>query len=345
MIKSLWITIFTALIIICNAQKKAVTETGDAVFLYPDGTWKYVKSENNIDTIKTNLTKFNKSADATFLLKSKNGINGFWLNPKKWTFGKSISNSQAEFEFSLKGESLQGIVLIEPTEIPLESFKSIAIENAKVSIPDIHIIHQEYRIVNGLKILFLQLEGTTSGMKIIYSCYYYSGSNTSIQFLTYTYQNVFNKYSKVAEDLLNGIVELEDTDVKEIKSNKSDSLPQGISSVDNNCKKQFVGNWQYDVIDSRDLKKKEVVVVRTIDKTLEYMDNKKYVYEYDNKWISNCKYELIFKRTTDPNFKLINIGEIISVEIDQIDNEQMSYTSEFRNNIKKGEMVKIKPIK
>ena len=72
---------------ICFGQQKALTETGDEVILYDDGTWKYT---NQAETtfIDTNKVEFKKNDNSTFLLKSKKFNIGVWINPKKWKFIK-----------------------------------------------------------------------------------------------------------------------------------------------------------------------------------------------------------------------------------------------------------------
>ena len=63
--------LFIFIISICNAQTKAITDTGDEVILYSDGTWKYANAEKQtITEIKTNPNVFEKGSEASFLLKS-----------------------------------------------------------------------------------------------------------------------------------------------------------------------------------------------------------------------------------------------------------------------------------
>jgi hypothetical protein len=73
----------------------------------------------------------------------------------------------------------------------------------------------------------------------------------------------------------------------------------------------------------------KVNVERTLSKTVEYQNNKKFMFEYDSKWIDNCRYELIFKRTTKPNYIDIKVGEKIVVEILEINKEHMTYKATF----------------
>ncbi len=85
--------------------------------------------------------------------------------------------------------------------------KGIAIENAKDAAPDIKVINEEYRSVNGVQVLMMQMSGTIRGMRFTYYGYYYSNSNGTIQLLTYTGENLFPNYLNDIEEFLNGLVE------------------------------------------------------------------------------------------------------------------------------------------
>ena len=198
--------IFISSITILSAQEKAVTETGEEVILYADGTWNYLDSELEVKEIPVNKKSFKKSKNASFLLKSSRVNLGFWLDPKKWSFKKAANNEDAEYELQLKNGDLYGMIITEKVEIPLETLKDIAIENGRAVAPDLKIVKEEYRNVNGTKVLLIQMNGTTQGIKFSYYGYYYSNSNGTIQFVTYTSQNLLDTYVNDCEELLNGIV-------------------------------------------------------------------------------------------------------------------------------------------
>jgi hypothetical protein len=191
------------------SQKKAVTENGEEVILYTNGTWKYVNdSANEEKEIPVNPKAFTKSNTSSFLLKSNKFNVGVWIDPKKWSFKKADKNDAAEYEFELKGKDLYGMMINELVEIPLESLKKIAIENAKEVAPDIELIKEEYRTVNGHKVLMMQLNGTTQGIKFSYYGYYYSNENGTMQMVLYTSQNLLKNYLTEIESHLNGFVVL-----------------------------------------------------------------------------------------------------------------------------------------
>jgi len=190
----------------CSAQIKAVTESGDEVILYDNKTWDYSNAEVKEEKeIKTNSATFSKSKDASFFLKSKTVTDlGIYLNPKKWSFKKSESDAESEYTFELKGKDAYGMIITERIEVPLNTLKGLAIDNAKSIAPDIKVVMEEYRIVNGKKVFCMQMNGTTQGVKFSYFGYYYAYEHGTIQFITYTSQSLLNEYKPDMEELLNG---------------------------------------------------------------------------------------------------------------------------------------------
>lgn len=191
-------------------QVKAVTDKGDEVILYSDGTWKYLNQDNHqIDSIALNPNAFVKPATSTFLVKSKNADFGVWLDPKKWSFVKGKDGEVAEYEFEYKGDDIYGMFITEKVEVPLENLSVIALENAKDAAPDVQIMHQEYRMVNDKKVLTLQMNGTMQGIKFSYYGYYFSSEVGTVQFVMYTSANLLKNSLPAMESLLNGFVWLQ----------------------------------------------------------------------------------------------------------------------------------------
>jgi len=188
------------------SQIKAITETGDEVWLFDDGTWLYTSEVASDESpISVNNELFTKNSKATFNVKSNKIDIGIWINPKEWSFTKNAENEAAEFQFQKKDEDLYALLIAERAEIPLENLRSIAIQNAKSVAPDLKILREEYRIVNGNKVLMMQMSGTVQGIKFVYFGYYYTFEKGSVQFLSYTALNLFETYAKDMEALLNGL--------------------------------------------------------------------------------------------------------------------------------------------
>lgn len=206
--KTIFVLLFMASVLSIYGQKRAVTETGEEVFLYDDGTWKYKENPIEEKEIHVNTKRFTKNKESSFLLKSNKVNVGIWLNPKKWSFNKAEGASESEYQFELKSGDLYGMLIAEKIEIPLETMRLIALENGREAAPDLHIVKEEYRKVNGLKVLLLQMNGTMQGVKFSYYGYYFSNSNGTLQFITYTAQNLLEEHKGTCEELLNGLVEL-----------------------------------------------------------------------------------------------------------------------------------------
>jgi hypothetical protein len=189
------------------AGQTAVTDTGEKVILNSDGTWVHADSAPKpAQKIETNKKKFDKPKDSTFLLKSTRNNSAYWINTGKWSFAKTQADAAAEYRFQLKGKDLYGMVITEGIEIPLDSLADIALTNARGVAPDMKMIMQEYRVVNGKKVIYMEMKGTMKGIHFTYHGYYYSNSSGSTQFVAYTATNTVAKYESEMNDLLNGLV-------------------------------------------------------------------------------------------------------------------------------------------
>jgi len=198
-------------IIICllsfavSAGQKAVTDEGDIVILSSDGTWKYEdNSADIVPEILMNTSSFEKGKESTFTLKSKANNSAFSIDPKSWSFKKSEDTNTREYEFTLNGEDLYGLAITEAIEVDLVNLSQLALQNAKDAAPDASITKQEYRIVNGNKVIYLEIDGTIQGIKFKYLGYYYSDKSGSTQYMTYTGASLVGKYKNEIENFLNG---------------------------------------------------------------------------------------------------------------------------------------------
>ena len=193
----------------CFAQKTAVTETGEMVVLYEDGTWTYLHKDSiAVEEIPMNPNKYSKSIDSPFLLKSTRINMGCYIDPVKWTFKRAEENEAAEYEINNMELGLYGMMITEKLDLPLESLANIALDNARDAAPDVTVIKKEYRMVNGLKVLMMRMTGTIQNIKFSYYGYYYSTSMGATQFLVYSSEDLVDKNLGEIEELLNGLVEL-----------------------------------------------------------------------------------------------------------------------------------------
>lgn len=190
-----------------HAQVSAITESGDQVILYKDGTWKYLNdSLIEASEIPFNNTEFKKDDDATFMVKSKKMNVGLYINPKKWTFSKGSSNDAAEYLFQKKDDDFYAMIITEKVPIPVETLRGIAIDNARNVAPDVIVEKEEYRMVNGLKVLLMQMTGTMNGLKFTYYSYYFSNDEGTLQLVSYSGEKMLKDHIPVVENFINGLV-------------------------------------------------------------------------------------------------------------------------------------------
>ena len=177
---------------------KARTETGKDVILLADGTWKYV-----IEDTPPSTAVANKPAGSASIFKAPNGGFGIWYDDSKWIMEPKSEHGTAEFK--LKRGDAYVIVLIEELNVPLATLREVALENAKAAAPDVKVIFEETRTVNKKDVLCMKFEGTVKGISLTYYGYYYGGKQGSIQLLTFTGRDLFQKYEKDMTDFLNGL--------------------------------------------------------------------------------------------------------------------------------------------
>ena len=103
-----------------------------------------------------------------------------------------------------------------------------------------------------------------------------------------------------------------------------------------NCRKYFAGKWKYE-----QYAPETAYVIRTLDKQIEYVENGKYHYDFDIKWLSDCSYQLIYKGTNSSTPAKAKIGETTIVEIVDIEATEMKYHTKFRNLEEVGKMTKL----
>lgn len=198
------------LVSVSTAQIIGLTETGDEVLLYKDGTWKYKNAEAAAELeIVTNNTPYVKDENANFLSKSSKVNVGVWIDTKKWSFEKADPNDAAELKFNKKNDDIYGMLITEKMGVPVETLADVAYQNAVEAAPDVEITKKEYRTVNGLKVIMMQMMGTIQEIKFVYFSYYYATDNGAVQMIAYTSQNLFEEYKDEMEKLINGLVELE----------------------------------------------------------------------------------------------------------------------------------------
>lgn len=204
---SLCLLVFTILSTHSLAQINAITDTGEEVVLFDNKTWRYKDEEikDSFHLITQNPVSFMASENASFDIKSKAVDLTVALDPKTWTFARAETNEDAEYEFKLKDGDVYGMLITEKIEIPLNSLRDIALENGQQVAPNLQIIEEDRRTVNGLELLYMKMEGSFNGIDIAYIGYYYSNEQGTTQFVSYTGQSLISAYEDQIFELLNGL--------------------------------------------------------------------------------------------------------------------------------------------
>lgn len=185
-------------------DKKAITDNGDVVILKSNGTWTYESEIENVE-LTENSQNFIKDPDSTFKLKSSTNNSAFWVNPKKWNFKKNNDSAAVEYNLNSKGSDLYGMIITEGIEIKLEELVNIAFSNAQSAAPNMRVIKKEYKNVNGLKVIYMEMQGTVQSMEITYFGYYYSDAESATQYLAYTGSKLVEKHKVDIAKFLNGL--------------------------------------------------------------------------------------------------------------------------------------------
>ena len=191
--------VLSAGVAVAQNPTKARTEAGKDVLLYPDGTWKYADDASSVRE-PTGA----RPASAKLKAETPRGDFVIWYDDTKWQL-ENRPNDDDRLHFRLKHTDGYAMVLAEGLPMPLETLKMIALKNAKDAAPDAKLVSEEVRTVNGKEVVALVIEGTVSGIPFRYYGYYYSGKQGTIQFITFTGQNLFDKYKADFTNLLNGL--------------------------------------------------------------------------------------------------------------------------------------------
>lgn len=207
MIKNLALAVSLALCgVAAQAQVKAVTETGEEVVLYSDGTWKSTAAPKPGWNTRLDTLSVKKGEKSTFLVKGKKLKYGVWTNPKKWTFStdKLPSAPSTEYFFRMKDGDAYTITVPEEVQVDFEALSALGLKIAQAADPNARIVSEENRLVNGVLVKCVEMKVSVQGMGLYYIGYYYSGPEGIVRMLAFTSQNTITKYRKDMEELLNG---------------------------------------------------------------------------------------------------------------------------------------------
>ena len=179
----------------------ATTEDGRKILLYPDGTWRLLKTPVSEPST---ARAYQRPTEAKLFVKAPKGPFGVWINQQKWKQDAPVEEDASKITFRHKKGDAYAMLIAERLSIPTESLKKMVLAEAKGAAPDVRVISEEKRTLNGKKILCLKMGATIENIPFVYYGYYYSGSDGTLQVVTYTGTNFFDEFKSDFEEFLNG---------------------------------------------------------------------------------------------------------------------------------------------
>lgn len=205
-----------------NGQTLAITENGDSIFVYDNGTWSfelrdempqvnefgYLSAELEIDTLHQ---KFVFSPNAKKEAKNRWGQFLIKYDDKKWKrIPPATLNEEAELAFQGESKDIWCVVISEETEIAPDKLLRIAKKTMEVNTgAEVKIKNVECRNVNGEDIIRGTFAANFSGLNFVFDTYYFSNELGSVQFTTWTSDKLWERNREEILELLNGFVALE----------------------------------------------------------------------------------------------------------------------------------------
>lgn len=202
-----------------TAQTWAVTQKGDTIYIYDDGTWSFDKDDRPqeigiLDYLKTSFkydtisTPYSVSPNAKKNIASKYGFFEVFYDENVWRrVPPAQLNDEAEFAFMGKDNDIYVAILSEEIEIGLDNIYKIAKNNIEENLStEVDILKSEIRNVNGSDLIRGVMSFDLNGLDLVFDSYYYSDERGTVQFTTWTATNLHEKYETKILELLNGIV-------------------------------------------------------------------------------------------------------------------------------------------
>lgn len=138
---------------------------------------------------------------------SVESVYGYTFNyTSDWSDVSGQLNPDAEFEFALGQWSAYAMIISEEIEVWSQLLRDTVLENIELWWgSDIEILEEETIIHDGREVLSLQVKANIQGTVFVYWYYIYSGDEWSLQVITFTWWNLFEKYKSDLETFLKGL--------------------------------------------------------------------------------------------------------------------------------------------
>lgn len=198
------------------AQQHAVTDSGRVVLLNDNGTWQYeevistdnVAEKANDTSVDISYKKYFRPASSKAILKSQRNKTAIWYNTQSWRKNSTAFSEASEFSLTTFNGDGYCTIVTEAIQLTYGLMKEAVVKNAQSLATDFKITSEEFRNVNGRKVMCLTAKATSQGLKFSFMYYIYTGSIGTTQLICYTSDNIFNQRKRDFEELMNGFVVL-----------------------------------------------------------------------------------------------------------------------------------------
>jgi hypothetical protein len=205
--------LFTSFSLSANEGVDAITEDGQGVVLYSNGTWAFklepilpqIKKNKKVKILPTPTPVKNKKVNPKSILKGKHNAYKIVYDNTLWK-KTSSANDDAEIQLEHKAGNGFAMVIFDRSPISLEDLKKQVLTTMRSVASKVEIISEEKKRIKGHQIMLLKINSTIEDTPFSYFNYYASGKWGTIQFVTYTASALMADYEADFTTLLDGLV-------------------------------------------------------------------------------------------------------------------------------------------
>ena len=199
------------------AQLRAVTERGDTIYVYDNGTWSFYADgaasnlgeglfSEQLDIARNDVVRTGRLKDGE-RLTSRFGFYELAYDPEVWRrVPPGTLNAEAEHALVGDNNGMFMIAIAEEGEIGTENLVKVARQHMRaVAEQPIELLELDYRTVNGVPVAYASHRVRISGMDIVWMAIYHSGPAGSLQVATWTTENLYAKKKDRMQTLLDNV--------------------------------------------------------------------------------------------------------------------------------------------
>lgn len=204
------------------AQEMAITASGDTIFVFNDGTWSYDRTPRDSEIVTPETLNFAKrevEIDSTSRVLLVNEATDKVIDKETDFFSIQYSsdiwnrvppatiNPAASYTFSDEQQNVFAMVIAENVELGTENIFKFALENAEKNTgANPRVQSSEWVRVNGTDLIKAEYNIEMSGLKFVFNSLFYSSEKGTIQFMTWTFENIYQEKKAILDQLLAGLV-------------------------------------------------------------------------------------------------------------------------------------------